>query len=232
MPATNEPVTKQFTTRDPYTKVAANADSLPTSVFTRNGVDTDVVCTVENIGIGIYRVSATIPDDYVVGDEIAFRIAAAINLVPDNYIINIGEVESRTSVLAPESIQDIQDAIVPKPAPVYVVESQPASDGPRYRVSDILYLRESAAIGFLEAVTISGIMWGNNQWLYTVHAGISQPRGASHYGDKISLTNGAKLLFSEDEFVSLCAATELVEANLQRQLTQIQRQRAALCEVT
>ena len=105
-------------------------------------------------------------------------------------------------------------------------------DAPAYEPGDTVYLKESAAIGFLEAVVISGVSWGNDQWLYSVRTGISQPWGASHYGDKILLVNGAKLLFSEEEFVPLCTALDLAEANLQRQLADIQRRRAALCEVT
>jgi len=231
MPATNEQITKQFTIRDPYTKNAANADSLPTAVFTRNGVDTTVICTVENVSIGVYKVSATIPDDYIIGDEIAFRITATINLITDNDIINLGEVGSRVAVIAPESIQDIQDVIAPRPAPIYVIEAQPSSNGPRYKVNDVVYLRESAAIGFLEAVIISGVTWGSNQWLYSVRAGISQ-RNATHYGDKVSFVNGAQLLFTEEEFIPLCTALDLIEANLQRQLADIQRRKASLCEVT
>jgi hypothetical protein len=39
------------------------------------------------------------------------------------------------------------------------------------------------------------------------------------------------LYFSEDEFVTVCDAQLLVEANLQAQLSRIQAQRAALCSV-
>ncbi len=104
-------------------------------------------------------------------------------------------------------------------------------DAPLYEEGDTVYLRESAAIGFLEAVIISGIRRGDNKWLYSVQAGISQ-RNATHYGDKISFVNGAQLLFTEEEFVPLCTALDLAEANLQRQLADIQRRKASLCEVT
>ena len=100
---------------------------------------------------------------------------------------------------------------------------------PLYEPGDILYLLESAALGFLEAVRISGMMYGPNGWLYTVSAKASQPTAPSHFGDRITAVQGATLYFSEDEFVLVCDAQALVEANLQAQLDRIKLQRAAQC---
>jgi hypothetical protein len=102
-------------------------------------------------------------------------------------------------------------------------------DPPLYSPGDILYLRESAALGFLEAVQVSGLTYGPNGWIYTIAARAGQPTAPSHRGDRITAVQGMVLYFSEDEFVPVCDAQALVEANLQAQLDRIQAQRAALC---
>ena len=100
---------------------------------------------------------------------------------------------------------------------------------PIYSPGDIVYLRESAALGFLEAVQISGLMYGPNGWLYTIKAKAGQPTAPSHFGDRITAVQGMILYFSEDEFVTVCDAQALVEANLQLQLDRIKLQRASQC---
>lgn len=106
-------------------------------------------------------------------------------------------------------------------------------DPPLFDRGDVVYLRESAALGFLEAVKINGAMLGPQGWLYSVAARIGSPRAPSHIGDRISAVNGMTLFFTEDEFVEHCEALALVEANLQTQLDRIQAQRASACsEIT
>lgn len=100
---------------------------------------------------------------------------------------------------------------------------------PLYEPGDILYLRESAAIGFLEAVRIGGMIYGPNGWLYTVAARAGQPSAPTHFGDRIAAVQGTIMYFSEDEFIPVCDAQALVEANLQAQLDRIKLQRAAQC---
>jgi hypothetical protein len=100
---------------------------------------------------------------------------------------------------------------------------------PLYDVNDTVYFKESAALGHLEAVTISGVLARGNTWLYTIHASRGQPTAVAHYGDRKTMTQGAVLYFSEDELILLCDALDLAEANAQAQLDRIQAQRAAMC---
>ncbi len=100
---------------------------------------------------------------------------------------------------------------------------------PLYDVNDTVYFKESAALGHLEAVTISGILARGDAWLYTVYASRGQPTAVAHYGDRKTTTHAATLYFSEDEFVLLCDALDLAEANAQAHLDRIQAQRAAMC---
>jgi len=109
-----------------------------------------------------------------------------------------------------------------------------AINPPLYEPGNILYLRESAALGFLEAVRISGMSYGPNGWIYTITAKGGLPSSTSFQGDRITAVQGMILYFSEDEFVSVCDAQALVEVNLQASLDRIQAQRASQCpdEVT
>ena len=103
------------------------------------------------------------------------------------------------------------------------------TDPPIYDIGDIIYLRESAALGFLEAVKISGLSLSRQGWIYTIEAKAGLPQAPSHFGDRITAVQGMILYFSEDEFVVQCDAMALVEANVQVQLTRIQAQRASVC---
>lgn len=99
MPAPGEVVSRQFSLRHPTTRLASNADSLPTAVLVRTGDNTSITCTVTNITTGVYKVTATIPATYIAGDELEFRISAIVATVPGSKIIIIGEVETRASVV-------------------------------------------------------------------------------------------------------------------------------------
>jgi len=102
-------------------------------------------------------------------------------------------------------------------------------DTPLYDVGDSVYLRESAAMGFLEGVIISGITRNRGVWSYAVtmtQAGATAP---GYYGDRASLTSNKTLYFTESEFVSKCDALSLAKANLQIQLDKIQAQIDSVC---
>ena len=102
-------------------------------------------------------------------------------------------------------------------------------DAPKYDVGDVVYLKESAALGHLEAVTISGATYSNNSWMYTIRAGRALPTSVAYYGDRISAVHAKTLYFTENELIVLCDALELAEANAQRALERIQIQRTNLC---
>ena len=100
---------------------------------------------------------------------------------------------------------------------------------PLYDIDEVVYLKESAALGFLEAMRISGISRTKGEWIYSVAARAPGPTAVSHHGDRITAVQGMILYFNESEFVLLCDALALAEANAQRQLTKLQAQRANLC---
>lgn len=97
---------------------------------------------------------------------------------------------------------------------------------PKYTVGDVVYLRESAAIGSLEAVKIWGVHLGQNGWVYTINA--SHP-GHSGGLDRRSNIGAQTLYYTEDEFLLLCDALVLVEVNAKAAYDRAKAQRQAFC---
>ena len=100
---------------------------------------------------------------------------------------------------------------------------------PKYDVGDTAYLRESAAIGFLEVVQISGVTQYNSAWVYSIKATPGQPRAQSLYGDRTSIINGSTLYFTESELIDQCAALALADARAQSVLDSIKAKKANNC---
>lgn len=106
-----------------------------------------------------------------------------------------------------------------------------AITAPAYDINEVVYLRESAALGFIEAVRITGVHKYKDGWVYTIGSRVSGPQHAAVYGDRISHVHGQTLYFSEDELVSHCDALILAEANATNNLQRIQSQRIAICPI-
>lgn len=90
----SDTVSVQFTTQNPTTGAAANADSLPTGVLVRNGDDTAESVSVSNIATGVYKASVTLPADYAAGDEVQLRISATVAAVAGKAVIWSAEVDT------------------------------------------------------------------------------------------------------------------------------------------
>ncbi len=99
---------------------------------------------------------------------------------------------------------------------------------PKYEVGEVLYIKESAALGFLEAIRISGIHSGQNGWMYTINAGMSPP-SVGGYQDRRSMISTQTLYFTEDEFLPICDAVVLVEANAKAAYERAKLQRQQFC---
>lgn len=100
---------------------------------------------------------------------------------------------------------------------------------PKYDIGAVVYLRESAAVGSLEAVKISGIHKIATGWVYSIAAGIAGATAPAIFGDRITAINGATLFYTEDELLSVCDALVLVEANVLARYRSVHAQRIAIC---
>jgi hypothetical protein len=79
---------------------------------------------------------------------------------------------------------------------------------PLYAPRDVVYIKESAALGFLEPQRIVGAHLGQDGWLYTITTNLNVA-GAGVYMDRRSMVNGQILYYSESELVTYCEAMDL-----------------------
>lgn len=89
----SDTVTVQFTTTEPTTGAAADADSLPTGTLVRNGANTAEAVSVSNITTGVYSAAVTIPAGYAAGDEVQIRIAATVGGVTGQGVVWTAQVD-------------------------------------------------------------------------------------------------------------------------------------------
>ncbi len=79
-------ITVEFTTSNPATQAAVNADSLPAGTLIVNGVDNAASVTVTNIDTGRYKAAVTLPT-LAVGDIVELSIAATVSAVAGKAIV-------------------------------------------------------------------------------------------------------------------------------------------------
>lgn len=107
------------------------------------------------------------------------------------------------------------------PSSPTVAYTAPAAQVPTFAVDQILYLKESAALGFLEAIRIKNITYGRSGWIYAVDFNPRQPTTAPYYGDSIFFQQRATVYFREDEFVTKSQALVIIKAYLELRLEEI-----------
>jgi hypothetical protein len=106
---------------------------------------------------------------------------------------------------------------------------------PRFGINDVVYSRESAIAGFLEAFHVGSIAYSTtNEPVYTVQIASKSGVTAS-FGDRITKKRstdaidvtavrqlGNVISFLESELVDLCEAATLVRSTLEHKLQQIE----------
>ena len=87
---------KEFTTSDPTSGAARNADSTPVATANHNGIDDSTfVLTVTNIDTGRYKITGTVPAGYAAGDVVNTSIAATVNSVAGKIAIDTFMVDTK-----------------------------------------------------------------------------------------------------------------------------------------
>lgn len=103
---------------------------------------------------------------------------------------------------------------------------------PLYSIGDVVYLRESASIGALESVRISGVCASGSNWLYQVNAAPNNLMAATTYGDRISHVTNNAVYYQSSEFCVLCDALNIIKDVLQSRLDKIDALLALHCDTT
>lgn len=98
-----------------------------------------------------------------------------------------------------------------------------------FNVNEVVYLRESAALGFLEAVRISTVIQERTGVFFEVNFNAKSPQVPSIFGDRNQLSSGVKVRFVESELVTLCEALGLARDYLTGRLADIEAQIARRC---
>ena len=88
---------------------------------------------------------------------------------------------------------------------------------PLYRLREVVYIRESAAQGLLEAATIAGVSLTNNGWVYDIVSGTTS-REMLH-GDRRRISNQSIIKLPENAFVDKIQAHVLIHNALSRELS-------------
>lgn len=87
---------QEFTTANPTTLAAQNADSLPVATANHNGTDdAGFTLTVTNLDTGRYKISGTIPAGYVAGDVVNVTVAATVATVNGKVPVDSFQLDSR-----------------------------------------------------------------------------------------------------------------------------------------
>lgn len=102
-------------------------------------------------------------------------------------------------------------------------------DAPKWSVGDIVYLRESAMIGFLEGYRVTNIFWDvqYNRWIYEAsikHRG-TEPNSVI---DMHNLRRNEILKLGENDLVNESEALELAIINTQQRLRYLENKKAQL----
>lgn len=88
--------TAQFTTQHSETGLATNAYTLPTAIATRNGTDdASFVLTVTNMATGRYKITGTIPANYIAADIVQIVVEATVNTINATAIIDQFTIDTK-----------------------------------------------------------------------------------------------------------------------------------------
>lgn len=92
---------------------------------------------------------------------------------------------------------------------------------PLYNVNDPVYLKESAAVGYLERLKVQAIMMDpSGQWAYGFRQE-STPEAVPTVSDRINHQFRRQVYYGEGELVDYCAALALAKAYYEAQLVKI-----------
>ena len=105
------------------------------------------------------------------------------------------------------------------------------NSSPAFSVNDVVYLRASAQLGFLEPYRIDNIFFNKqvNVWQYSINIQKSLSAGNT-IGGTNDLQNSKILYFNESELVDLCEALTMKVAYHTSELNKASSMKAARCD--
>lgn len=145
------PYTSQFTTSNPTTGAAQDADSLPVATASRNGVvDDGFVLLVTDIGTGRYVVSGTVPSSYKAGDSVAILVHAVVDGIAADDVLERFAVEASAAKGRCQSADTANAALLQAISGPQHIQTDAGSVG-QYGAADLIkaanYLAATCAAG-------------------------------------------------------------------------------------
>lgn len=87
---------KEFTTANPSTGAAVNADTLPVATANHNGTDDGAfTLTVTNIDAGRYKIAGTVPSGYAGGDVVNITVAATCSSIAGKAVVDTFGIDTK-----------------------------------------------------------------------------------------------------------------------------------------
>lgn len=103
---------------------------------------------------------------------------------------------------------------------------------PVYALGDVVYLRDSAAIGFIEAYRIQHAVYNSDGTVsYVLETSVRTPTVAT-FGDMVGPPRYAPLTMLETNLVSYCEAIDLALAHHQVAVSDLQAKKDSHCDDT
>lgn len=168
------------------------------------------------------RIDLKEPRDLFYEESELFTVCEAIQTAINNVVIVI----NRNQFMLDEC-NGVQGGTYIDPIPV--PQPNPGPGEPRYNISDTVYMKASASIGFLEDHKVTGIMKqpSNREYVYSL----------SLTTDKLApgLTISGKprfkenIYFKERELVTKCEALNLAASALERKMSRLLALRISIC---
>lgn len=130
-----------FTTSDPATGAATDADSTPTATANTNGTDDAAfVLTCTKIDTGRYKITGTVPAGYNVGDVVWIYVTAVMGGVTgkapaDHFKVASLAADTAAALLAAvyEGTETVQDFLRLARASLYGVATDQGTTSPKFR---------------------------------------------------------------------------------------------------
>ena len=100
----------------------------------------------------------------------------------------------------------------------------------KYNVGDMVFLSESARIGFLESYRVNKVIqYDTGIWRYEIIISAKPPSISQTVGDRITLKSGEIIVFEEYELITMCDALDLAITSVQSRLDELRRTKATYC---
>ncbi len=101
---------------------------------------------------------------------------------------------------------------------------------PLYSIDDVVYLKESAGVGFIEAYQVAAVSYDvSGNVIYKLRTGVRPPTNPATIGELSSGLHFLPLLVLESNLISYCDALDMAIAVEEAKLTELRRYKNANC---